>query len=404
MTSANIFSPGMSQLRRWSAFALLGSVLAGCGGGGGDSTASNGSLRVAMTDAPSCGYDHVYVTVDRVRVSQSSTAADTDTGWTDIALSTPRRIDLLSLTNGVLEELGTTALPAGRYSQVRLVLVDNTTASPLANAVQPTGGAIVPLSTPSAQQSGLKLQASFDVAAGQMADIVLDFDACKSIVKRGNSGQYNLKPVVSVFQRLVSSIEGYVTNSFVIGSTTVAAQVNGVTVRSTMPDVTGRFSIPYLATGTYNVVVTSDGRSTAVVTGVPVAAGLATALNGTATAIATPVSAMRNVSGVLSTTSGSSTSLLANARVRALQTLTGPVSVEIANVTVDADLGSYSLRLPAAAPMKAAYVAGTAPALVADTAAAGKYTVQASSTGYITQDKAVDVTTVDSTTSFGFAP
>ncbi|MDP3138065.1 MAG: DUF4382 domain-containing protein, partial [Burkholderiaceae bacterium] len=327
-----------------------------------------------------------------------------DTGWTDIALSTPRRIDLLSLTNGVLEELGTTALPAGRYSQVRLVLVDNTTASPLANAVQPTGGALVPLSTPSAQQSGLKLQAGFTVAAGQMADIVLDFDACKSIVKRGNSGQYNLKPVVSVFERLVSSIEGYVTNSFVISSTTVAAQVRGVTVRSTMPDASGKFSIPYLGAGTYNVVVTSDGRSTAVVMGVPVAAGRATTLNGTTTAIVTPVSAMRTVSGVLSTTSGSSTALLADARVRALQTFTVLLPVEIANVTVDADLGIYSLRLPAAAPMLATYVAGNAPALVADTAVAGKYTVQASSTGYITQEKAVDVTTVDSATSFSFAP
>src|SRR6185295_739784 len=102
--------------------------------------------------------------------------------WSELAVSPARRLDLLDLTNGVMEELGTMPLAAGHYSQVRLVLTSNTGNgnSALANAVQPTGGDLIPLDTPSAQQSGLKLQAHFDVAAGQTADIVLDFDACKS--------------------------------------------------------------------------------------------------------------------------------------------------------------------------------------------------------------------------------
>ena len=45
-----------------------------------------------------------------------------------------------------------------------------------------------------------------DVAPGQMADFVLDFDACKSVVTAGNSGRYNLKPVVSVIPRLVAGV------------------------------------------------------------------------------------------------------------------------------------------------------------------------------------------------------
>ena len=36
-----------------------------------------------------------------------------------------QRIDLLDLTNGVLAELGQTPLPAGQYTQVRLVLRPN---------------------------------------------------------------------------------------------------------------------------------------------------------------------------------------------------------------------------------------------------------------------------------------
>ncbi|MGH7463390.1 MAG: DUF4382 domain-containing protein, partial [Longimicrobiales bacterium] len=91
-------------------------ILVACGGGGGG--AADGTLRVALTDAPSCGYDHVFVTVEKVRVHQSSTASDADSGWREILVSPARRIDLLTLTNGVLTELGSTPLPAGNYSLI----------------------------------------------------------------------------------------------------------------------------------------------------------------------------------------------------------------------------------------------------------------------------------------------
>ena len=181
-------------------------LLAACGGGGGDggiggSGATAGTMKVSMTDAPSCGYDHVFVTVNKVRVHQSADAADAEGGaggWVDVPLARPQRVDLLTLTNGVLFPLGETVLPAGKYQQMRLVLADNTAAFPLANSVQPTGGAEVPLDTPSGQQSGLKLNMNVDVPADKVVDVVLDFDACKSVVKRGNTGKYNLKPVIAV--------------------------------------------------------------------------------------------------------------------------------------------------------------------------------------------------------------
>ena len=57
----------------------------------------------------------------------------------------------------------------------------------------------IPLTTPSAQQSGLKLNAKpFDVAEGQTVELVLDFDAARSVVRAGNSGKYLLKPVITV--------------------------------------------------------------------------------------------------------------------------------------------------------------------------------------------------------------
>ena len=386
--------------------AVLGAAAAmvACGGGGGGgATGGEGTLRVALTDsAAGCDYAHVYVTVEKVRVHQSAGAADADAGWSEMIVSPAVRVDLRTLTNGVLQELGTMPLPAGQYSQIRLVLASNTGSgtATMANAVQPVGGALTPMSTPSGQQSGLKLQAHFEVAAGQMADLVLDFDPCRSVVKAGHSGQYLLKPVISVMQRTVTMIQGFISTTLSLGSTTVAAQQDGVTVRSTVPDGNGKFSIPYLPAGNYTLVVSSDGRATAVITGVP-AGTLTTVVNGTATAIAPPLSSMADVTGTvtLSSVSGSTTvsTALTEADVRALQPLTGGPLIELGNKPVDGVLGSYAFRLPVGAPVKAAYSAGAALSFAPDATAAGKYTIQVQSPGRPAQEKPANISSGAST-------
>jgi hypothetical protein len=395
---------------RWLAVAGAAAALAACGGGGGSDAGpagATGTLRLALTDAPSC-YAHVYVTVQKVRVHQSATASDSDAGWSELVLPTPERIDLVNLSNGVLQELGTMPLPAGHYQQVRLVLADNATTggSTTANAVQPNGGAETALDTPSAMQSGLKLNADFDVAAGQMADLVLDFDACKSVVQAGNSGKFILKPVISVVPRLVSGLSGYVTTTLSLSSTTVAAQQNGATVRATAPDATGAFSIPYLQPGTYTLVVTSDGHATAVVTNVPVGTST-TVVNGTATAIAPPASPMGDVSGAVTATtvSGSTTTSVAvtDASVTALQALTGGPTIDVKSQSVDATNGSYTLHLPTAAPVKASFPTGTATlAFTPDTAVAGQYTLQASSPTHSTISRTTTVGTTTTSLNFSY--
>ena len=132
MTHPTLWTPTRSG--HWLGAGLLMALLAACGGGGsGD---GSGTLRLALTDAPACGYDHVYVTVTKIRVHQSASAtgAPNEAGWAELAIP-PQRIDLLSLTNGVLQELGSLPLPAGSYQQLRLVLSDAT----MANALVPSG-------------------------------------------------------------------------------------------------------------------------------------------------------------------------------------------------------------------------------------------------------------------------
>ncbi len=352
-------------------------LLAACGGGGdggGPGTAAGtGTLRLALTDAPACGYDQVNVTIDKVRVHQSATAAESDAGWTDIVLSPAKRVDLLGLTNGVLMELGQTPLPAGRYTQLRLVLAENGATAPLANSVVPSGGAETALATPSAQQSGLKLKTSIDVAANQLADFVIDFDACKSVVGAGNSGKYLLKPVLSVIPRLISGVTGFVNTSIANGSTTLSLQQGGATVRSTVPDASGRFLLQPVAPGSYSLVLTAPARTTLVVNGVTVAADTVSILNLAGAALNPPVSPTATVAGTVTL---AATPI--DAAVSALQALAGGPVIELAARPVDSASGGFSLQLPTAAPLVATYPSGAATlTFTPDLSAAGTYSVQA---------------------------
>jgi hypothetical protein len=384
--------------------ALIVGIVAGCGGGDGISGTGSpaGSLRVSLTDAPSCGYDEVNVTIQKVRVHQSATALDSDGGWVDIVLlpTAKRRIDLLTLSNGVLEELGQTALPAGRYTQLRLVLAANGNSAPWANSVWPTGGAETALDTPSAQQSGIKLNVDIDVPADKLVDVVLDFDACKSIVKRGNSGRYNLKPVISVIPRLFDAgmrIVGHVDPTLPAADTEVSAQLAGVPVKSTRPDANGKFELYPVPAGTYDLVVSAAGRAATVMTGVPVITTAHTNINTALLPIVPPVltAALRQVDGTVTPATGT---------VRALQQLTGIAgpTVEVAWGSVAAETGIFQFKLPLDAPVKTAYVANpVALVFTADAAAAGHYTLEAASNG-VRKTSVIDANAVVAPIDFVF--
>ena len=376
----------------WLTASLLAVFVAGCGGGGGGTaTPGTGTLGVSLTDAPACGFDKVYVTVVKVRTHLSSSAADTDAGWTDIALNTAQKIDLLRLNNGVLFNLGETPLEAGHYTQLRLVLDPNTGAG-LKNSVVPTGGVETALVTPSAVQSGIKLVNQFDVGAGERVDLLLDFDACKSVVKRGN-GTYALKPVIKIIPFVPNGIKGYVDLALLGSDVMVSAQQDGVIVQSTAPNAqTGEFFLARIAAGNYDVVVTANGRATAVIAAVPVASTTSiVSVSNNVTPITMPVSATNDVTGtaLLSPTSPTEVTYVA-----AKQTFTTAPIVTVKFVAADdstTTLGDYALTLPTGAPLLGQYSATLPIALASQTTVAGKYSVEASATGYQSQSANKDL-------------
>ena len=277
----------------WGMAVLLTGFVAGCGGGdsgGGGGSAQPGMASVSMTDAPACGYDQVNVTVSKVRIHQSDTASDNTPGWTDITLNPPQKINLLTLNdptqqNFALLTLGQTPLAAGHYTQLRLVLEPNSgnPNPPFANSVVLAGTTNeIKLDTPSGIQSGIKLIHQFTVNSGQRVDLLLDFDACHSIVKTGN-GTYKLKPVIKVIPTELNGINGFVDKT--LPNVVVSAQQSGNIVRTTMLNTqTGEFFLAHLDPGSYDVVITSDGHATAVI-----AAVLVVSCTGSNTCV-TPVS------------------------------------------------------------------------------------------------------------------
>jgi hypothetical protein len=397
---------------------LVTAFMAGCGGDGGST--QPGVLSVSLTDAPACGFDQVNVTVSKVRVHQSDNASENAGGWTDITLDPPRKINLLDLNdptqpNFALDNLGETPLEAGHYTQLRLVL-DRNTGQALANSVVLSGTTDeIALDTPSGIQSGIKLIHQFSVDPGQRVDLLLDFDACKSVVKTGN-GKYKLQPVIKVIPYALNGIEGFVdeqsfVNQSLVGKNVIAsAQFNGEIVRAAVVNtVNGKFFIAHLdPANDYDVVITADDHAAAVITGVPVSpAPSITAISTEAEPIPLNSSTTHSIGGTVTLDPATDEAAVFIAAKQALDG--GPtvtVKSQVASVKTDppATTGDYeyNLALPIAAPSLGQYSTPLPIALddAPQAAVAGQYAVEASATGYVTQSFNKDISAADATQDF----
>jgi hypothetical protein len=223
-------------------------------------------MQIFLTDDPA-SYDAVIIDVQDIKINYSS---DTANGWTSLANVNRGSYDILRLVNDKDTMLADAELNAGRVQQIRLILGPD-------NFVK-VGGNMIRMETPSAQQSGLKLNIHQDVAEGLMYKLLLDFDAGRSIVKTGN-GKYMLKPVIrTTLEAIGGSIKGYVLpNSF---QTNIYAIQGPDTVAGTVTS-NGSYSIRGLNAGSYNLFFAPSDTSykNQTKTGVAVAANVVTVVD-----------------------------------------------------------------------------------------------------------------------------
>lgn len=194
-------------------------------------------ISVKMTDSPG---DYTAVMIDLQGVEVTGTAGNT------VILSTKAGMyNLLDFANGADTLIATGDMVAGTMSQMRLILGPNSTVT--------VGSVIYPLSTPSAMQSGLKLQMHQMMEPGVTYGVLLDFDANQSIVVQGN-GSYQLKPVIRTIEMAMNgSINGSITPVGVIAAISVTS--NGISYTS-VTNKEGKFLIAGLPVGTYDITVT----------------------------------------------------------------------------------------------------------------------------------------------------
>ena len=207
-----------------------------------------------------------------VAIHRAGTDTSSAGGWEVIKNDSTVTYDLLALQNGVFAELGVAPVPAGSYTQTRLKL------SPGSTVV--VGGVTHALEVPSGLQSGYKLVGGFDVPAGGFVDLLIDFDARKSITVTGN-GRYQLKPTTRI---AVSAEAGAITGSIDPDDvpTRVCAVLGADSVQCVTTGAGGKFNLVALPPGSYTVAFDAPAgwRDTTLAAGVT--AGSVTSLGAVA--------------------------------------------------------------------------------------------------------------------------
>ncbi|MFO7845928.1 MAG: DUF4382 domain-containing protein [Balneolaceae bacterium] len=201
-----------------------------------------GSMVVKLHDAP-VDYDEVNISVARVEVNNTE---NDDEGWT--VISEPNETyNILDLVNGDMAVLADTELEVGTYEQIRLILNDENTVV--------IDGETFEMFVPSGEQSGLKLNIDAEIREGIEYTLLLDFDASRSVVPRGATGLFNLKPVIrATNEAITGNISGTVQPA--IADAEVFAIQDDDTLSTTYADTTsGEFTLVGLESGSYTVSV-----------------------------------------------------------------------------------------------------------------------------------------------------
>lgn len=195
---------------RFMALTAALAVLVGCGDDSSSSKPASGlgRMSVFMTDGPVDPTDisNLFITFDKLFLFPVPDSLPPDTTGNFArpirVLTAPVTFDILSLTNGLAEALGSVDLPPGHYRALVLDLAPN--GAWLVEADGDTQDVFVP-------SHRLFIVTDINVVEGEETEVVLDFDveASLHLIETGN-GQYILRPVVRPMPNLPesASIEG----------------------------------------------------------------------------------------------------------------------------------------------------------------------------------------------------
>ena len=248
----------------------LGLLLSGCGGGGSTASGDNtGMIALSLTDAPT---DHeditgVYVTF----VGLQYHYADSNESWEDVDFNKSRTVDLLTLQDGNTTLLNQVELPAGVIDHVRFKLDLDKCYVTLIGEINQT----MELDVPSGGQTGYKAIGSFTIPAGGTVNVTADFDLRKSVTVTGN-GTYKLRPTIKIVDNIeVGEINGTM-SADVNGSQAILYAYSDGTWDDNETNATnnfshavvsvdatdGSFTLPWLTTGTYDLVLVENNIAT----------------------------------------------------------------------------------------------------------------------------------------------
>jgi hypothetical protein len=187
-------------MRYLSATALAAALAVGataCSDSPSSPSLSGDNFTLRMRDTPFSDAKAVLVTFSAVRAHRA------DSDWTVVPFvnaAPTRTCDLKKLETSE-DVLGTASLPAGHYTQVRLVVqsatlfFDNASTGPAcATTITAPAGANAGLEIPSGE---VRLNREFDVTSSSTTTMLLDFDGDQSIRLTG-SNRYMMSPVITI--------------------------------------------------------------------------------------------------------------------------------------------------------------------------------------------------------------
>lgn len=168
---------------------------------GDDSIAQGkGILKIYLTDSSGNyrqndpeTYSEVNITISEIQVHLAGEDEATEGGWVECELIDDWKIEynIKDLKDTPIL-LSNEDLKTGRYTQIRLFITN-----PNILLYESTDADAITLVIPSADQTGIKLIHPFKIIENGITELIIDFDAEKSVVKTDNGG-YILKPVIKV--------------------------------------------------------------------------------------------------------------------------------------------------------------------------------------------------------------